>query len=161
MVNFSYIEEAYSYKDNNEKPKKTKKIIQQPQPIVYNYPIDNKTKEETEKALQTSLNPPSYNNNNKIDNDEFDTYLNLGFYNTNNTNNTNNNNQKQIPEPQINKCLKDLKEMFNNKNENENKNENNIKIDINLFNLFLFIFLGIIIIILIDQITKIAIYKAT
>ena len=154
MVNFSYIEEAYSYKDNNEKPKKTKKIIQQPQPIVYNYPIDNKTKEETEKALQTSLNPPTYNNN-----DELDTYLNLGFYN----NNSNNNNQKQIPEPQINKCLKDLKEMFNNQNENknENKNENNIKIDINLFNLFLFIFLGIIIIILIDQITKIAIHKAT
>lgn len=158
MVQFSYIDEAYSYKDNEKPQKKPKKNIQQPEPIVYTPPIDKSVKEETEKAIKTSLNPPTYKNNYKYENDEFDTYLNLGFYSN-----------KQ--EPKINKSLNELREMFNNNNksknekekesENENTTTTNIKIDVNMFNLFLFIFLGIIIIILIEQITKLAIIKAT
>ncbi len=158
MVQFSYIDEAYSYKDNEKPQKKPKKTIQQPEPIVYNPPVDKSVREETEKAIKTSLNPPTYKNNYKYENDEFDTYLNMGFYS----------NKQQ--EPKINKSLNELREMFNNnnkskkENEKEIENENtttNIKIDVNMFNLFLFIFLGIIIIILIEQITKLAIIKAT
>jgi hypothetical protein len=161
MVQFSYIDEAYSYKDNEKPQKKPKKTIQQPEPIVYNPPVDKSVREETEKAIKTSLNPPTYKNNYKYENDEFDTYLNLGFYS----------NKQQ--EPKINKSLNELREMFNNNNksknekekgkesENENTTTTNIKIDVNMFNLFLFIFLGIIIIILIEQITKLAIIKAT
>jgi len=137
----------------------------------YRLPIDNKSKNAFNKALETSLQDTGTVNIDKFtirpyDFDEYGAYTNVININTNN--------KDPSPEyrttPFLEEYLISLRDNFGKpikeqglKLENIEQFTNyskNLKVDINLYNLFLFIFIGIVIILLCEQITRLAVIIA-
>jgi hypothetical protein len=137
----------------------------------YKLPVDKKTKNAFNKALETSLNDTGKIN---IDNftirpydfDEYGAYANIVNVKTNNKDTS----LEYRTTPFLEEYLLSLRDNFKKPVaeqglkiqdiEQFTNYSKNLKVDINLYNLFLFIFIGIVIILLCDQITRLAIILA-
>ena len=137
----------------------------------YRLPVDNKSKNAFNKALETSLKDTGTVNIDKFtirpyDFDEYSAYTNVINVNTNNKDQS----LEYRTTPFLEEYLISLRDNFGKpikeqglKIENIEQFTNyskNLKVDVNLYNLFLFIFIGIVIILLCEQITRLAIIIA-
>ncbi len=137
----------------------------------YRLPVDNKSKNAFNKALETSLKDTGTVNIDKFtirpyDFDEYSAYTNVINVNTNNKDQS----LEYRTTPFLEEYLISLRDNFGKpikeqglKLENIEQFTNyskNLKVDINLYNLFLFIFIGIVIILLCEQITRLAVIIA-
>ena len=137
----------------------------------YRLPIDNKSKNAFNKALETSLKDTGTVNIDKFtirpyDFDEYSAYTNVINVNTNNKDQS----LEYRTTPFLEEYLISLRDNFGKpikeqglKIENIEQFTNyskNLKVDVNLYNLFLFIFIGIVIILLCEQITRLAVIIA-
>jgi len=137
----------------------------------YRLPVDNKSKNAFNKALETSLKDTGTVNIDKFtirpyDFDEYSAYTNVINVNTNNKDQS----LEYRTTPFLEEYLISLRDNFGKpikeqglKIENIEQFTNyskNLKVDVNLYNLFLFIFIGIVIILLCEQITRLAVIIA-
>ena len=156
--------------NENKNGNKNAKCIPLQQP-EYKLPIDNKSKNKFNKALETSLNDTGKINIDKFtirpyDFDEYSAYANVINVDTNNKDST----LEYRTTPFLEEYLISLRENFKKPVKDQGLKlgdieqftnySKDLKVDINLYNLFLFIFIGIVIILLCDQITRLAIIIA-
>ena len=137
----------------------------------YHLPVDKKSKNTYNKALETSLNDMGKVNIDKFtirpyDFDEYSAYTNIVNVNTNNKDSS----PEYRTTPFLEEYLLSLRDNFKKPIKDQGLRledieqftnySKNLKVDINLYNLFLFMFIGIVIILLCDQITRLAIILA-
>ena len=137
----------------------------------YHLPVDNKSKNSFNKALETSLNDTGKIQIDKFtirpyDFDEYSAYANIVNINTNNKDPS----LEYRTTPFLEEYLLSLRDNFKKPIKEQatrvqdieqfTNYSKNLKVDINLYNLFLFLFIGIIIILLCEQITRLAISLA-
>ena len=170
-VNINLSKNSDNNNDKNTNDNKNNGKCSPLQVPEYKLPVDKKSKNAFNKALEISLNDTGKIN---IDNftirpydfDEYGAYTNIVNVKTNNKDTS----PEYRTTPFLEDYLLSLRDNFKKPVaeqglkiqdiEQFTNYSKNLKVDINLYNLFLFIFIGIVIILLCDQITRLAIILA-